>query len=93
MKEIKRKDLDKLIEAGIIRNSGRGYVDTRKKDFDGKPFKVGFYRTVNGRHSYIQDEYVNMVKTLGDTQVKNRNDKEPMKNGKSKRYAQKKHKI
>lgn len=62
MKEISRQDLDKLIKAGIIKNSKRGYVDTRRKDYDGTPFKIGFYRTVNGRHSYVQDEYANMAK-------------------------------
>lgn len=93
MKEISRRNLDKLIAAGIIRNTCRGYVDTERKDYDGTPFKVGFYRTVNGRHSYIQDEYANKAARLGDNQVKNRNYKEIKENDKSKRYAQKKHKI
>lgn len=65
MKEISRENLDKLIKKGIIKNSNRGYVDTQRKDYDGMPFKVGFYRTVNGRHSYIQDEYADKAAKLG----------------------------
>ena len=91
MKEISRANLDKLIKAGIIRNSDRGYVDTKKTEYDGAPFKVGFYRTVNGRHSYIQDEYADRAARLGANQVKNRKFKENDGNGKSKRYAQKKY--
>ena len=90
MKEISRENLDKLIKKGIIKNSNRGYVDTQRKDYDGMPFKVGFYRTVNGRHSYIQDEYADKAARLGVNQVKNRNFKEFKGNGKSKRYTQKK---
>ena len=43
---------------GLIKNTHRGFVNR-----DGIP--IGFYRTVGcSRKCYVQDEYVDLVKTL-----------------------------
>lgn len=67
MTEISKEDIQKLLARGIIKNTGRGYVDTSRKDETGRPARVGYYRTVNGRHRYIEDGYARMLKNKKGT--------------------------
>ena len=55
LKEITKKEMEALIEKGVIRNSTRGYV---KQNGD----IVGFYRTRHRR--YLEDKYVDIAKKL-----------------------------
>lgn len=55
MKEIKKEEMELLVNNKIIRNSGKGYVDNNGNT-------VGFYRTKNKK--YIEDKYVNVAKKL-----------------------------
>lgn len=55
MKEITKKEMEALIEKGVICNSTRGYV---KQNGD----IVGFYRTRHRR--YLEDKYVDIAKKL-----------------------------
>ena len=65
--EISKEDIQKLLARGIIKNTDRGYVDITRKDETGKPARVGYYRTVNGRHRYIEDGYARMLKNKKGT--------------------------
>ena len=59
LKEISREEIEKLIKAGIIKNTGEGYINPKKN------YRVGYYRTKGaGGHRYIEDSYANMAKKL-----------------------------
>ena len=59
LKEIKKEEITKLIEAGFIKLSGKGgYVNPKKHQ------PVGLVKTVHGRHYYIEDFYADKAKTL-----------------------------
>ena len=58
MKEISKADISLLIRKGVIKNTKRGYISLIAEDPSGLPAHVGFYRTVNGRHRYMEDYYV-----------------------------------
>ena len=58
MKEISKADISLLIRKGVIKNTKRGYISLIAEDQSGLPAHVGFYRTVNGRHRYMEDYYV-----------------------------------
>jgi len=55
LKEITKKEMEALIEKGVIRNSTRGYV---KQNGD----IVVFYRPRHRR--YLEDKYVDIAKKL-----------------------------
>lgn len=55
MKEITKKEMEALLENGVIRNSDRGFVKTNGD-------VVGFYRTRHRR--YLEDKYVDIAKKL-----------------------------
>lgn len=55
MKEIKKEELELLIEKKIIRNSTKGFVDKYGN-------AICFYRTRNKR--YIEDKYSEIVQKL-----------------------------
>lgn len=55
MKEITKKEMEALLDKGVIRNSKKGYV---KQNGD----IVGFYRTRHRR--YLEDKYVDIAKKL-----------------------------
>lgn len=57
LKEISKADINLLIKTGVIKNTKRGFVSLIKKDPNGFPAHIGFYKTVNGRHRYIEDYY------------------------------------
>ena len=58
LKEISKEGIEKLIKAGFIKNTGRGYVNPKKNQ------PVGCVRTVHGRHRYIEDFYSDLAKRL-----------------------------
>lgn len=58
LKEISKEGINKLIKAGFIRNTNKGYVNPKNNQ------PVGCVRTVHGRHRYIEDWYANMAKKL-----------------------------
>ena len=59
MKEISKEGIEKLIKAGIIKNSHNGYVNPKKN------CRIGYYRTKGGGgHRYIEDFYSDMAKRL-----------------------------
>lgn len=65
MLEISKSDLALLEKKGVIKNTNKGYISLIAKDADGRPAVVGFYKTVKGRHRYIEDYYAvraNMIK-------------------------------
>ena len=50
--------MQKLLDAGIIRNTHRGYVNRKGSE-------IGYYRTSGAAHKrYIQDWYVDKAKEL-----------------------------
>lgn len=55
MKEVKKQEINVLVESGIIRNTAQGFLDNRD-------YPIGFYRTRNKR--YLEDKYVDMAKNL-----------------------------
>ena len=57
LKEISKQEIEKLIKAGIIRNSHEGYVNPKKH------YRIGYYKTCGG-HRYIEDWYADKAKTL-----------------------------
>lgn len=57
MKEISKDGIEKLIKAGIIKNTGEGYVNPKKN------YRVGYYKTCGGRR-YIEDWYADKAKNL-----------------------------
>lgn len=63
LKEISKEEIKKLIKNGYIKNTNEGYVDLNKK-IDGKHVKIGYYKTIKGRHRYIQDEFADIARNL-----------------------------
>ena len=64
MKEISKDGIKKLIKAGLIKNTNRGYVDPKRGNEYGELVRIGYYKTVNGRHRYIEDKYADILKKL-----------------------------
>lgn len=58
IKEIKKNEIAKLVRAGIIKNTAKGFVSTKKNQ------PVGLVKTVHGRHYYIEDFYSDMAKKI-----------------------------
>ena len=57
LKEITKEGIEKLIKAGFIRNTNKGYINPKK----GQP--VGYYKTC-GNHRYIEDFYADVAKKI-----------------------------
>lgn len=58
IKIITKEELQKLIDAGILKNTNRGYVNK-------KGYTVGFYRTKGaGRKRWIEDWYADKAKKI-----------------------------
>lgn len=57
LKEISKSGVEKLIKNGIIKNTGRGFVNPKKN------YRVGFYKTCGGRR-YIEDWYADKAENL-----------------------------
>lgn len=58
LKEISKEEIKKLIDAGFIKMTGRGYVNPKRNQ------PVGIVRTVHGRHYYIEDFYADKAVKL-----------------------------
>lgn len=59
MKEISKEGIEKLIKAGILKNTGEGYVNPKKN------YRVGYYRTKgSSKRRYIEDWYADMAMKL-----------------------------
>lgn len=56
IKPISKKEIEKLVEKGVIRNTHTGYVNN-------KGYHVGYYKT-SGNKRYIEDYYANKAKSL-----------------------------
>ena len=58
IKQITKQEIQKLLDAGILRNTHRGYVNRKGN-------QVGYYRTTGvGHKRYIQDWYADKAKKL-----------------------------
>ena len=57
LKEISKQEIEKLIKVNIIKNTGKGYVNSKNG------YGVGYYKTCGG-HRYIEDFYADKVKNL-----------------------------
>jgi hypothetical protein len=57
LKEISKQEIEKLIGANIIKNTGKGYVNTKNG------YGVGYYKTCGG-HRYIEDKFADIAKRL-----------------------------
>ena len=58
IKQITKQEVQKLLDAGILRNTNRGYVNQ-------KGYQVGYYRTTGAGHKrYIQDLYADKAQKL-----------------------------
>lgn len=58
IKQISKKDIEKLLNAGIIRNTHRGYVDSSGSE-------IGYYKTSGGgKKRYIQDDIYDKLAEL-----------------------------
>ena len=64
MRQISKEGIQVLLDNGILKNTKRGYVDPRRKDESGSQLRIGYYRTVKGRHRYIEDSYANQAEKL-----------------------------
>lgn len=65
MTEISKSDVALLIKHKVIRNTQGGFISLIQKDPSGNPAPVGYYKTVKGRHRYIEDYYAvraNMIR-------------------------------
>lgn len=58
LKEISKEGIEKLIKAGFLKNTGKGYVNPKRNQI------VGVVKTVHGRHRYIEDWYADMAEKL-----------------------------
>ena len=58
LKEIRKEEIAKLVKAGVIKNTGKGFVSTKYQQ------PIGLVKTVHGRHYYIEDFYADMAKRL-----------------------------
>lgn len=60
IKQITKKEMNLLIQRGIIRNTSRGYVDRNGNE-------IGFYRTKGvAKKRYVKDKFVNMVRSFNE---------------------------
>ena len=57
LKEISKEGIQKLIERGFLKNTGKGYVNPKKD------YRVGYYKTCGG-HRYVEDFYADKAKSL-----------------------------
>ena len=57
LKEISKQEIEKLIKANIIKNTGKGYVISKNG------YGVGYYKTCGG-HRYIEDKFADIAKRL-----------------------------
>ena len=57
LKEISKDGIEKLIKAGHLKNTGKGYVNPKKD------YRVGYYKTCGGSR-YIEDWYADKAKNL-----------------------------
>ena len=58
LKEITKQEVQKLIDAGFLRNTRVGYVNE-------KGYRIGYYKTKGcAKKRYIQDQYADQAKTL-----------------------------
>lgn len=58
IKVISKQGIEKLLNAGIIRNTNRGYVNANGSE-------IGYYRTKGSAHKrYIQDKYADIANRL-----------------------------
>lgn len=58
IKQITKKELQKLLDAGILRNSHNGFINERG-------YHVGYYKTSGCAHKrYVEDMYVNKAREL-----------------------------
>ena len=58
LKQITKQEIQKLLDAGIIRKSNKGYINCKGNE-------VGYYRTTGSGHKrYIQDWYADKAKSL-----------------------------
>lgn len=56
IKPISKKEIEKLMDKGIIRNTHKGYINK-------KGYHVGYYKT-SGDKRYIEDYYADKAKSL-----------------------------
>ena len=82
MKLISKEEIQLLIKNRIIKNTNGGYISLVKKDLTGGQAHVGYYKTVNGRHRYMEDWYVNQANMIR---------KERNNSDKGNRYLKKEH--
>ena len=58
IKEISKTDIEKLLKAGVIRNTKYGYVNKNNN-------RIGYYKTSGASHKrYIEDRYANQASKL-----------------------------
>ena len=58
LKQITKQEIQKLLDAGVLRNTHRGYVNRKGNE-------VGYYRTTGaGKKRYIEDWYANKAQKL-----------------------------
>lgn len=55
LKQISKEEIQKLLKAGIIRNSNYGYIDQKGRH-------IGYYKSVHKR--WIEDRFANQAQTL-----------------------------
>lgn len=55
LKQISKEEIQKLLKAGIIRNSNYGYIDQKGRH-------IGYYKSVHKR--WIEDRFANKAQTL-----------------------------
>lgn len=55
LKQISKEEIQKLLKAGVIRNSNYGYIDQKGRH-------IGYYKSVHKR--WIEDRFVNQAQTL-----------------------------
>ena len=56
IKPISKKEIEKLMDKGIIRNTHKGYINK-------KGYHVGYYKA-SGNNRYIEDYYADKAKSL-----------------------------
>lgn len=55
LKQISKEEIQKLLKAGVIRNSNYGYIDQKGRH-------IGYYKSVHKR--WIEDRFANQAQTL-----------------------------
>lgn len=64
LKQILKEEIQLLLKNRIIKNTNKGYISLVKKDLSGCQAHVGYYKTVNGRHRYMEDWYVDKANRI-----------------------------